>query len=985
MATTQDSDRAAPQAPRRPFFGGASTTAPMRAPVQVPVAPVISGGARPKSGRPQLPVFDRPTAAPAATVPALTPAAELTAPPVRRNALFANLPRVDVGEIFADFDDVGEPGEGSDASAVRSRVASAGRPVFDVPETPASAARPGGKGLFAGLPRASAEEHPSFDDDGADADGGDDNGPSAPRSGSPSFGGARAREPVADTGPKTEEVIGRLDNLRMIGDWSVGQIWNDQRAQVKITGKDLAELVEGLEYTFVGYRKSHSTYGESLEVVAATPYISPSITAISKFLSISYKGIGLVKADRFVKAIRDVEGNDGLERLRNQLIMDPGSLDLTSLAAGAAYQPNNGMDPSDTGLGRQSAVYRELATKIGAIPGIRSTIFKGLAKWLVARNGPYEGAIVPADLTTRCWAMYARDPYSAIADVEGYGWAMADAVGRATNVPRDDPRRLSALIKYALDVGCEKQGHAFLSERELLAAVQGVDPRVNVAESLILALKHRLVVQDEQDRIYPINLHRAEQRLAQGLSKLLVESKSLLRDDEKAVNERIAETASKLGFESGLDVSQMNAVSSILRSPCRIHTLTGGPGCGKTAVMEVLASMLPGKEIVFATPTGKAAKVLSNRLKRLSLSASTLHSTLGGGIDGGFFHGKDDPLDGDLFVIDESSMPDLELMDAAVNAMNEGMHLVLLGDPGQLPSIGPGRVLRDVLEMEGVDHNHLSTTHRNSGGILELIKSCGAGRIDLKDTSGVTFSRGLGDASEQIRMVTDEYQDAVARRGYENVILLMSRRKGHEDEPGWNTTYANSLLRKLCNPDGMKVPGTNLFVNDRIIITVNKEIEQRGAGGPNGAPTERVVNGDTGTIIGFSDPNNRNSSSLKRTLTPEFIDLRLDDGRVINFPGQLAPTSLGHSYALTVHAGQGSEYQEVILVATPGAPAFINQSMLFTGLSRARESLKVFAKDADLVSIAATPCPARNTALLERVEAALEKEEECSSPPRLRA
>lgn len=888
--------------------------------------------------------------------------------------------------------------QGAASAAVRGRKIFAGLPVDDdgdspfsgldaedsdedaAQQAPAPVAKPRGAKLFAAFASKDEDEDERAAFSSSDAgDAGDDPGqdedapPGFKRSGGgrPGFGvSSRATE---DAGPKTEEVVGRLDSLRMIGDWSVGQIWNDERARVKITGKDLSELVEGLEYTFVGYRKSHATYGESLEVVAATPHISPSLSALTRFISINFKGIGLVKADRFVKSVQDIEGVEGLEKLRHKLINEPHTVDLSGLADGAAYIAKVD-EAGDSGLGRQSVVYRELATKLGAIPGVRSTLFKGLAKWLVARNGPYEGAIVPGDLSQRGWAMLARDPYSPIRDVPGYAWATADAIGRATNVPRDHPPRLSALIKHALDVGCEQRGHVFLAESELIAVVLGLDPRVNVAQALSLAIRDGVVVQDAGDRIYPVNLFKAEKRLAQSLSRLISTGDPLLRGDEAEVNAKISKTALDLGFKSGLDGSQLKAVSNILRSPCRIHTLTGGPGCGKTSVMEVLASMLPHKEIVFATPTGKAAKVLSNRLSRLGLSASTLHSTLGGGVDGGFFHGEDEPLDGDLLVIDESSIPDLELMDASLRAMNEGMHLILLGDPAQLPSIGPGRVLRDILEMQDVDHNHLSTTHRNSGGILELIKSCGAGRIAIKDTPGVHFSHKLAPASEQFSQVADAYRDAVARRGYENVILLMSRRKGDENEPGWNTTYANAVLRRLCNPEGVKIPGTGLHVNDRIIITANMELDQRDSGSADSGGVERVVNGDTGTIVGCVMPDQRGSAALKRNLTPESIELRLDDGRTIRFPGKLAPTALSHSYALTVHAGQGSEYKEVILVATPGAPAFINRNMLFTGLSRAREDLKIFANDADLVKIAATPCPARNTALVERVRDVLESD-----------
>lgn len=972
-------------APRRPLFSAPVRSSPRIAKAQEPVEAVVpppSVVARPEQSAPVS--GDSASTAPSPAPSGLLPSTAGEAAQSLPDQLATNTPTVPLPQAapagsagrprfggMRAADNVDSPFSGSDFGDSDGDA--------DVQVVPAKSQSKPGRPRFLSASASKVEDadRPVFDDGDSDDGAGDfDAGGAEPgrnpsvrsSGGRPSFLGATRRVVPQDTGPKTVEIIGRLDSLKMIGDWAVGQIWNDSLARVKITGKDLSELVEGLEYVFVGYNKTHPTYGDSLEVVAATPHISPSLSALTRFISINFKGVGLFKADRFVKSVQEVEGVEGLERLRHKLINEPHTVDLSGLADGAAYVARTD-EASDVSLGRQSAVYRELATKVGSIPGVRSTLFKGLAKWLVARNGPYEGSVVPADLSLRCWAMFALDPYTPIRDVEGYDWTMADAIGRATNVPRDQPQRLSALVKHALDVGCEQRGHTFLSEAELLATILRIDPRVNVTVALQVALRDGLVVQDSGDRIYPVNLFKAEKSVAQSLSRLITAGDPLLRGSEKEVNADISKTALKLGFKSGLDDSQLKAVSNILRSPCRIHTLTGGPGCGKTSVMEVLASMLPHKEIVFATPTGKAAKVLSNRLSRLGLSASTLHSTLGGGVDGGFAHNEEEPLLGDLLVIDESSIPDLELMDAALRAMNDGMHLILLGDPAQLPSIGPGRVLRDILELQEVDHNHLSTTHRNSGGILELIQSCGAGRIEIKDTPGVHFSRELGAAKDQFSQVADAYRDAVARRGYENVILLMSRRKGKEDEPDWNTTYANSVLRKLCNPDGVKIPGTNLHVNDRIIITANMEVDHRDSGSP-----ERVVNGDTGTIIGCAAPSGRGSAQLKRNITPDHIDLRLDDGRTIRFPGQLAPTALSHSYALTVHAGQGSEYKEVILVATPGAAAFINQNMLFTGLSRAREDLKIFANNADLVKIAATPSPPRNSALVERVKEALESD-----------
>lgn len=832
----------------------------------------------------------------------------------------------------------------------------------------------------------SGRQHFVDDSPPADAFGLDDDEAPPVRTGRPVFGTRPAGlsgEVQPSEGPQTEEIIGRLDELRTINDWAVGTIWNEERKQVKITGTGLADLAPGLEYAFVGYVKTHPQHGDSFEVVAATPHISPNPMAIMHFIAANYKGIGLAKADKFVKAIRSGQGEQGLEDLRHRLINDPQSVDLTELSAGAEYQPKGASadDGSGQGMGRLSVVYRDLATRLAGVPGMKANVLKALAGWLVKENGPYEGSVIPADLAPKCWGMLARDPYTPMAHVDGYAWLSAEAIGRVAGVPRELPRRLSALAQYALQTGSEAGGHAFMESDELKGHVYKLDGQVDPGEAIDNALIHGLVEKDESGRIYHPKILRAEKRLAAGLAELLETGRPLVNKGKAEVDGRIAEIARALGFTKGLDKSQVDAVSSIVRSPVRVHTLIGGPGCGKTTVMEVLAKMLPGKDIVFATPTGKAAKVLHARVAKHGLSSSTLHSALGF-CEERVIHGPDDPLRADVLVIDEASMPDIELMDAAIAALESGAHVVFVGDHEQLPSIGPGRVLKDLLEMDGVDHNRLNTTHRNSGGILELVNSCRDGNLDLGDKDGVSFSRGLGEASEQIGMVATAYTDAVQRLGFENVILLMSRRKGDAQTPGWNTTFTNAILRDICNPHALKVGGTGLHIGDRVIIRKNMVVEQRGTDGePDSSRAESVVNGDVGTIRSVTDPTKKGGL---RSLLPQWVDIRLDDGRLINLPGHCI-SSLEHAYALTVHAAQGSEYKEVLLVATPGHSSFVNRSMLLTGLSRSREHLHVFANDADLLKIAATPVPRRNTALVERVDTMRDTQPEDPKPPRMRA
>ena len=402
----------------------------------------------------------------------------------------------------------------------------------------------------------------------------------------------------------------------------------------------------------------------------------------------------------------------------------------------------------------------------------------------------------------------------------------------------------------------------------------------------------------------------------------------------------------------------------------------------------MLSEVLAHKDFTFCGPTGKSAKVLNNRLSAHGRSASTIHSTLKGAGRGDFEVNASEPLEGDVLVMDESGMSDVELADGVLAAANSDMHVIILGDTQQLPSVSPGVFLKDLVSMEGPDHHQLTTTHRNSGGILEVIDQVSRGWIDCVDRPSVKFSHGLGDASTEFSMVAQSYINAVSRHGFDNVILLLPMRKGEAATPGWNTTYANAVLQRLCNPNAEKVPGTRLHVGDRIILRANMSVRfasdadfVKGDDDDDDANATRVVNGDTGSIVSYKtyrkdskSPNNAGAKSLR---------LKLDDGRMVDFPGS-ATELVQLSYALTVHSGQGSEYKHVIFVGTPGHKSFINRPMLFTGLSRARHMLEVFGEDHVVRKIAATPAPKRNSALAPRVAKLLgndyEEEEEPDSP-----
>ncbi|MDE2099859.1 MAG: AAA family ATPase [Patescibacteria group bacterium] len=759
------------------------------------------------------------------------------------------------------------------------------------------------------------------------------------------------------TSSESAVLRGVVESVRVFGEgWAIASMWDTKsRKSVRLTGTLVAQLKESAEYEIHGNKRYHAKFGESVEPVSYAPYISEADEAIAKFIAAHFKGIGGIKARQVVKDARESGGDEAVGQLRQLLLNDPESLDLRRYAKDASY-----LQDDNSVLGRVvSRLQMEMQRGYSG-----SSHLADLAAWLVAKVRTSAATRPSASqLADQCWSLLKRDPYAPVRHVPHYGFVYADEIGRSLEFPADHPSRLSALVYHACKLQTERYGHVYLTLEQFTRAVREADPMAPLSAALTHGIEQGDVVLEPdlhgEQRLYETRQIENESATASLLAYRAANAVPLRsKPPADAEVQRLAEAA--LGKGKRLDESQVRALIDIVSSPSGVHTLSGGPGSGKTAIMEVLIGLLPRRRFVFCSPTGKAAKVLGARVGRYGMSASTIHSLLHLGSDNEASAAAteaDSALEScNVLVVDETSMLDLSLARAILKAAPEDAHIIFVGDDGQLPSIRPGQFFSDLLRMRGVQHARLTTTHRNSGGILEVVQQTRNADLEIHDRESVTFSGVLPPAEEGFDQVQAEYLQEVDRYGIANVALLMSRRQGDAARPGWNTTYANHRLRLVCNPFGEKVPGTFFHVGDRIIVRENMSIN-----------AERVVNGDTGTIVSYVRPKAANTS---RQHGAESVKVALDDGREIDFPSKLT-RSMQWAYALTVHAAQGSEYQSVILVAQPAAPTFINRNMLYTGLSRAKKRLHVVANDMDLHRIVATAQPDRNSALIERYEAAL--------------
>ena len=730
-----------------------------------------------------------------------------------------------------------------------------------------------------------------------------------------------------------DQATGILSSLSVYNDsWGRGSLRLDDGKRLACVGEALSGLSAGNRYRLSGRLVDHPKYGLQIMVSAAAVDLPCSADALAAHLKANFRGCGAATAQKLV-----AHYGDRLHALRDLLIQNPHAVDFSAVSRRriAAVE----------GLDSASLICRDLSGRVGAT-GIRHAVLRRLAAWLL----PLSGAA--PDPVQKAWTVLGENPYAAIQQVDGYSFPVADRIALSCfGFPRFHRARLAALATHALRDGCERNGHTFLSAEQLAERIAAIDPEAPPEATLATALEQGEPVVVKDGCHYPRHLFHCEQALAVQLARRLLRIAAPMSALEAPALEAEIQAAERgMGDGFMLDHGQRAALLRMLASSHLVHTLTAGPGCGKTAMMEILAHVARDRNILFCAPTGKAAKVLSARVRRYGRNAATIHSLLGVK-DDGYRHDPDNLLEADIVVVDESSMLDLALARALLDALPQNCHLILLGDTGQLSSVGPGDVLAGILKLPG-DHHRLHQGHRNDGGIRELVQQCRLGEVDCHDRPGVRFSRSLPAPDDVgLSRVVQAYLAAVRRCGLDRVALLMPRRKGDIHAPGWNTTFMNEALRRQINPDGKRVPGTALRLGDRVIIRRNLVLDQDGS--------EQVVNGDTGTLLGFALDETAAGRSVQHLV------LALDDGRTIRFPGG-AMESVSLAYAMTVHAAQGSEYQEVIVICTGGSPAFVHRGMLYTAFSRARDKLTVLGDPGAIRAICMRPAPMRNSLLVER-------------------
>ncbi|HBF80443.1 MAG TPA: ATP-dependent RecD-like DNA helicase, partial [Streptomyces sp.] len=520
-----------------------------------------------------------------------------------------------------------------------------------------------------------------------------------------------------------------------------------------------------------------------------------------------------------------------------------------------------------------------------------------------------------------------NQPYRLAADVWGIGFLTADRIAQAVGIPHDSPERVKAGLQYALSQSTD-QGHCFLPEERLIAdgvKLLQVDTGLVIECLAELAEDPEGVVREKvpgpEDgqpvtAVYLVPFHRAEISLATQVRRLLDTPEDRMPafgdvDWDKALAWLARRTGAKLAPE------QEAAVRLALSR--KVAVLTGGPGCGKSFTVRSVVELARAKnaKVVLAAPTGRAAKRLS---ELTGAEASTVHRLLELKPGGDAAYDRERPLDADLVVVDEASMLDLLLANKLVKAVAPGAHLLLVGDVDQLPSVGAGEVLRDLLAKDGpVPSVRLTTIFRQAqrSGVVTNAHRINAGVPPI--------TQGLSDF---FLFVEDETEDAgvlavdVAARRIPAKFGLDPRRDVqvlapmHRGPAG--AGHLNGLLQQAVTPGRPDLPekrfGGRVFrVGDKVT-----QIRNNYEKGENG-----VFNGTVGVVTALDTD--------EQTLT-----VRTDEDEEIGYDFDELD-ELSHAYAMTIHRSQGSEYPAVVVPVTTSAWMMLQRNLLYTAVTRAKK------------------------------------------------
>ncbi len=682
------------------------------------------------------------------------------------------------------------------------------------------------------------------------------------------------------------------------------------RSEITIVGT-LPELTQGEQAVFSGEWVEHPQYGRQLKCAACQLQQPTTLLGIERYLGSGLiQGVGPSTAKLIVRHF--------------------GEETLTVLS--------------------------EHPERLAEVPKMGKKRWKQIAEAFREQQTAREAMVflqtygVPATLSVKISKLYGertpavirQNPYRLCEDLEGVGFLTADRIGTALGVAADSEGRIQAALRYILKDAAASLGHVYLPREELerkAAQLLRIDAALCARQVDQLALNRDLIVQEEEAavRVYLPAYDSAEREVAARLCELMA---ALPPSRSHGADKEVRRFEKSQGISFG--AQQRQAIIKAMETG--VLVITGGPGTGKTTIINcIIALMSRENEVVLCAPTGRAAKRMA---EATGCEAKTLHRLLEyGGEDSSFARNQDNPIEGDCIIVDEMSMVDLQLMKALLRAVELGTRLLLVGDADQLPSVGAGNVLGDILTSGVVPHVRLTEIFRQeeSSRIVVNAHRINRGEMPLLNERGTDFfferrAYPREAANTIVQLVTERLPrflgsgEDMADFAVRHIQVLAPAKKGE-----CGVAALNTLLQSALNPPELDKPqltyGETVFrQGDKVMQTRNDyQIEWRretAAGWEDGAG---VFNGDVGFITQVDVE--------EHCLTVLFDE----EKEVVYQSAQLENLDL--AYCLSVHKSQGSEFPAVVMPVVGGPPMLLTRNLFYTALTRARSLVVLVGRD----------------------------------------
>lgn len=665
----------------------------------------------------------------------------------------------------------------------------------------------------------------------------------------------------------------------------------------------LAGVGERVELT--GQWTEHKTYGRQFRAETCKTLAPATLTALKNYLASGLiKGVGESTAQAIVQTF-GMETLDVLEKEPARLAEVPGIGQIRAQTIGASY---------------------------GAQLGLRD-IMLGLQKYGVTIGQAMKLYKIYGEL---CLAKIEENPYRLIDDVEGIGFKTADAIARNGGVEPDAPYRLRAGLKYTLQ-WARQEGHTYLPREKLVEVAAGL-LQADIAPvecTLTELLLEGQLIQEQlpgEDGIFLPGMFRTEQDCA--LRLLRLQGQSALDNPFFRPKAQIARLEQQLDIT--LAPAQRQAVELALKAGALV--ITGGPGTGKTTILRFVITLLEemGTEYALCAPTGRAAKRMGEATGR---DASTIHRLLEYSYgEGGFGRNAENTLLADVVIVDEMSMVDVPLMAALLRALAPGTRLIMVGDSDQLPSVGPGNVLRDMVDSGQIPVVRLTEIFRQSGrsAIVTNAHRINEGQMPILEGLEDFGFEPMEEQEAVIRRLIALNSGKAAKLGaqepLQDIQVLAPMKKGP-----LGVYNLNKRLQEALNPPAHKKKerkyGDVVFREGDKVMQIKNDYRLAWTRSlPHQPPEmgEGVYNGDLGTIMSID-------------LYDQTLEVLFDDGRSAVYSFSMLE-ELELAYCISIHKSQGSEFPIVLLPLLGGPPMLLNRNLLYTAVTRARHMVCILGR-----------------------------------------